>query len=79
MKKEALQLDLELQNLKNLYIQSNCTTCDVMHHYFKREYYQAQAQLKSLEQQSFIREDVKGISINALQQSTALLGLYIMV
>lgn len=79
MKKEALQLDLELQTLKNLYMQSNCTTCDVMQHYFKREYYNAQAQLKSLEQQSFTKEDVKGISINALQQSTALLGLYIMV
>lgn len=75
MKKEAIQLDLELQTLKNLYMQSNCTTCDVMQHYFKREYYNAQAQLKSLEQQSFTKED----SINALQQSTALLGLYIMV
>ena len=79
MKKEALQLDLELNTLKNLYMQSNCTACAVMQQYFKKEYHNAQAQLKSLEQQSFTKEDVKGVSINTLQQSTALLGLYIMV
>lgn len=45
-----------------------------MQQYFKREYHNAQAPLKSLEQQSFTKEDDKGMYVNLLHQQTALLG-----
>jgi len=78
MKREANLLAQKLENLKQCYHEAHCAQCGLFQHYIRKEYSEVKAKLVALER-VIQSNNMPDVSISNLQQSAAILGLYVMV
>lgn len=79
MKEESAQIYAEIHKIKKLYVNGSCRQCSLMEHYSRSEYNRLKLRLHGLDNLSHTNPKLSIFSTKDIQQSVAILGMYVMV